>query len=170
MMWVHQPSAPDDQDPIRVGLVGCGRLAEVAYLPAFRQAVGVKLAAVADCNRQRCREVAPELPAHETIDALLKAGGIDALVISTPTRFHFAHARSVAEAGLPALVEKPPASTLDEARALDRLKPPPWIGFNRRFDPDITRLKNKLPREGNMYLELRSRLSSWNPIDMQDDA
>jgi predicted dehydrogenase len=170
MTHFHQPTNLDYQDPIRVGLVGCGRLAEVGYLPAFRQSAAIKLAAVADLNQPRCRAIAPGVPAHETIDALLKAGGIDALVISTPTRFHLPNARSAAAAGLPALVEKPPALTLDEARALDHLKPRPWIGFNRRFDPDITRLKDRLPREGSIYLEFGSRLSSWNPFDMQDDA
>ena len=170
MIPVHQPTNSDDRDPIRVGLAGCGRLAEVGYLPAFRQAGGVKLAAVADFNRSRCREIAPGIPAHGTIDALLKAGGIDALVISTPTRFHLPHARSAADAGLSALVEKPPALTLGEACALHRLKPPPWIGFNRRFDPEIARLKDNLPPDGNIHLELHSRISSWNPFDMQDDA
>jgi len=156
--------------PVRIGLVGCGRLAEIAYLPAFRQAAGVKLAAVADVNQSRCEEIAPAVPSHQTIHSLIEAGGIDALVIASPTRFHLSHARSAAEAGLPALVEKPPGLTLGEAQALHRLKPSPWIGFNRRFDPEILRLRRELPREGTIHLELHSRRTSWKPFDAQDDV
>ena len=157
-------------DPVRIGLVGCGRLAEFGYLPAFKQAKGIKLAGVADINRSRCEEIAPGVPAHQNIQALIEAGGIDGLVISTPTRFHLADACSAANAGLPALLEKPPGLNLDEARALYDLRPCPWIGFNRRFDPDIAKLKYQSPRDGNIHLELHYRRSSWKPFDMQDDA
>jgi predicted dehydrogenase len=157
-------------DPVRIGLVGCGRLAEFGYLPAFKQAKEIKLAGVADINQSRCKEIAPGVPAHQNIHALIDADGIDALVISTPTRFHLSDARSAANAGLPALLEKPPGLNLDEARALYGLRPCPWIGFNRRFDPDITRLKYESPRDGDIQLELHYRRTSWNPFDMQDDA
>jgi len=159
-------------DPVRVGLVGCGRLAEFGYLPAFRQAKGIELAGVADINQSRCQSIAPGVPAHENIRALVSAGGLDALVISTPTRFHLAGARCAAEAGLPALVEKPPGLNVEEARALHALNPSAWIGFNRRFEPGITRLKDELPRNSNLHLRLglHYRRTSWKPFDMQDDA
>lgn len=171
-MQTDQPKKSDPKNPIRIGLVGCGRLAELGYLPAFRQATGVKLAGVADINQLRCKDIALGVPAHESIRALINAGGLDALVISTPTRFHLADARCAAEAGLPALVEKPPGLNVEEARALHALNPSPWIGFNRRFEPGITRLKDELPRDSNLHLRLglHYRRTSWNPFDMQDDA
>jgi len=157
-------------DPVRVGLVGCGRLAEFGYLPAFRQAKGIKLVSVADVNQSRCQALVPGVPAHQDLQTLIDAGGIDALVICTPTRFHLSDARSAASAGLPALLEKPPGLNLKEARALYGLRPCPWIGFNRRFDPDITKLKYESSQEGNIQLELHYRRTSWKPFDMQDDA
>lgn len=156
--------------PVRVGLVGCGRVAEFGYLPAFRRAAGVKLVGVADVNLSRCREIAPQIPAHENVEALIEAGDVDALVISTPTRFHLAGARAAARAGLPVLLEKPPGLNLEEARALNTLSPSPWIGFNRRFDPNVRRLKNGFPQGGTIQLELCYRRASWKPLDMQDDA
>ncbi len=103
---------------VRLGLVGCGRLAERGYLPAFRQAVGVDLVAVADANQARCMEIAPTLPAYESMRALVKAGGIDAVVIATPTRSHVADARLAAEVGLLSLVEKPPGGIVPKPRPL----------------------------------------------------
>ncbi len=157
-------------DSLRVGLVGCGRLAEFGYLPAFRRAQGISLVGVADINQSRCRAVAPGVRAYQNIHAMIDAGAIDALVIATPTRFHLSDARAAADAGLPALLEKPPGLNLEEAGKLYCLRPTPWIGFNRRFDPDIARLKYEAPRDGNIQLELHYRRTSWKPFDMQDDA
>jgi predicted dehydrogenase len=162
----------DREEPVRIGLVGCGRVAEFGYLPAFRQAKGVKLAAVADVNQARCKDIAPGVPARGSTRALIDAGGLDAVVISTPTRFHLADARCAAEAGLPALLEKPPGLDVGEAGAVCALNPPPWIGFNRRFDPMIRRVKDELPRDAEirLELELHYRRTSWKPFDMHDDA
>ena len=169
-MQMNETAKPGHDGPLRLGLVGCGRLAEFGYLPAFRQAKGIKLVGVADINPSRCQAIAPGVPAYENIHTLIDAGGIDALVISTPTRFHLSDARSAANAGLPALLEKPPGLNLEEATKLCGLRSCPWIGFNRRFDPDIARLKYESPRDGNMQLELHYRRTSWKPFDMQDDA
>ena len=171
-MQMDQPRKSDQKNPVRIGLVGCGRVAEYGYLPAFRKTTGVKLAGLADVNQSRCKSLAPEVPAHESIRALIKAGGIDALIISTPTRFHAGGARCAAEAGLPALVEKPPGLNAGEASAIHALNPAPWIAFNRRFEPGIKRLKDKLSKNDNIHLrlELHYRRTVWKPFDMQDDA
>jgi len=39
--------------PLRLGLVGCGRLAELGYAPAAAAARGVEIVAVADPDRDR---------------------------------------------------------------------------------------------------------------------
>ncbi|HYY72285.1 MAG TPA: Gfo/Idh/MocA family oxidoreductase [Candidatus Bathyarchaeia archaeon] len=157
---------------IRIGLVGCGRVAEFGYLPALRRVPTMKLAGVVDVNKTRCDEIAPGVPAHDNLCALIEAGGLDALIICTPTRFHLAQARCAAKAQLPALLEKPPGLNVGEASALQSLDPSPWIAFNRRFEPGIISLKKKLPRDGHMdlRLELHYRKKSWKSFDMQDDV
>jgi predicted dehydrogenase len=162
----------EHNNPIRIGLVGCGRVAEFGYLPAFRRTTEVTLAALADVNQSRCKEISPEVPAHESIDDLVNAGGVDAVVIATPTRFHLSGVRYAAAAGLPVLVEKPPGLNVSESAALQALKPAPWIGFNRRFEPDIVKLKNTLPRDEklDLRLALHYRRNAWKSFDMQDDV
>ena len=137
---VADPSARET--PVRLGLVGCGRLAELGYIPAFGKASGVTLAGVADINPTRCQAIAPHVAPYDGIQALLEAGNMEGLVIATPTRFHLADAQRAAQEHLPALLEKPPGLDLAQAQALLNLNPPPWIAFNRRFDPEIIRLKN----------------------------
>jgi predicted dehydrogenase len=121
----------------RVGIVGCGRLVERGYLPAARRAANVELAAVADPVEERCALVAPGLPAFDSVEALLAGCDIDVIVIATPHEAHLAPARVASAAGIPALVEKPPAAGMKDALALTALARPPWIGFNRRFLPGL---------------------------------
>jgi len=157
---------------VRLGLVGCGRLAEFGYLPAIRSTAGFHLVGVTDVNPARCGAIAPDVPAYRTIQDLITAGSLDCLVISTPTRCHLSDARCATGAGLPTLLEKPPGVDVHEARALLGLIPSPWIAFNRRFEPSLMSLKSRLSKRKdlNLRLELHYRRASWRPFDMQDDA
>jgi predicted dehydrogenase len=130
------------------------------------------LVGVTDLNPVRCSRIAPEVPAYANLQDLIDAGRAQAVIISTPTRCHLSDATIAAEAKLPALVEKPPGIDLKEAEGLLKLVPKPWLGFNRRFDPDLMGLKNRLAKTEmhQLHLELCYRRKAWNPIDMQDDA
>jgi len=165
-------SQSDGNSHVRIGLIGCGRVAEFGYLPAFRQARGVVLVGIADVNLSRCGALAPGVPAYGNMQSLIQAGGLDALVISVPTRFHLEYARCAAEAGLPSLVEKPPGIDVQEAKALQALEPAPWIGFNRRFEPSVIKLMHAAPKAQGfqVQLELHYRRTTWKPFDMHDDA
>jgi len=161
-----------NEQVVRIGLIGCGRVVEFGYLPAFRQVQAARLVGIADVNPLRCRTLAPDIPAYADIHALIQAGEIDALVISVPTRFHLEYARCAAEAGLPSLVEKPPGVNVQEAKALQALQPVPWIAFNRRFEPGLIALKQSMPNAQGFRLrvELHYRRAAWKPFDMHDDA
>jgi predicted dehydrogenase len=132
----------------------------------------VQLTAVADVDRARCAAVAPGVSAYDSARALVTAGGVDGVVIATPTRAHASDAQVVAEAGLPALVEKPPGVDAIEAVRLACLRPAPWVGFNRRFEPELTRLREVLVGRPDLdlLLSMHYRRRAWGPYDMQDDA
>ena len=126
--------------PLRIGLVGCGRLAELGYVPAFSRAEEVVLAAVADPVAGRRDRIAGMAAArgvrptsHAGAGELLAASDVEALVIASPPVEHLRQAQLAAGAGLPTLVEKPPALAGAGAEQLAALRPAPWIGFNRRF-------------------------------------
>jgi myo-inositol 2-dehydrogenase/D-chiro-inositol 1-dehydrogenase len=159
--------------PLRLGLVGCGRLAEVGYATAARAAPGVAFVAVADPDRTRRGVVAAKLGAsgHARIGELLAAGPLDGLVICTPSEQHEEVAALAAQAGLAALVETPPAPDVQGALELAALRPAPWIAFNRRFDQGL-RLIRRVPPGGDltMKLVLHHRRDSWLPVARGDDA
>lgn len=158
--------------PLRIGLVGCGRLAEFGYIPALRRASGIALAGVVEVDFDRCKRIAPWVPAYASLQELIDHAQVQAVIISTPTRCHLADATIAARAKLPALVEKPPGRDVKEAQGLLELVPEPSLGFNRRFDPGLRRLKDRLSKHEvyDLRLELSYRRKAWNPIDMQDDA
>lgn len=165
---------------LRLGLVGCGRLAEHGYVPAAAAAPGVVLAAVADPDPGRralvaalAGEAGGAAPAtHDGVAALLAGGGVDAVVLASPAEVHLEDATRVAAAGLPTLVEKPPAPDAAGAAALAGLDPAPWVAFNRRFAPGLAAVRRAVPVRGpvEVRLQLRYRRHSWGAVQVRDDA
>jgi predicted dehydrogenase len=94
------------------------------------------------------------------------------VVIATPAAAHVSDARSVAAAGLPSIVEKPPALDAAEARLLAALEPTPRIGLNRRFDPSLLDLRARLPEGETLSIRLafHYRRASWAPRVVTDEA
>jgi predicted dehydrogenase len=164
--------------PVRLGLVGCGRVAELGYLPALAGLDQVELVAVADPigdRRDRIATMSAGLGArpraHGSLGELMREGDVDALVIASPPVEHARQAEVAAEAGLPALVEKPPAPTLEDAERLAALGPAAFIGFNRRFQHGAAVL-GRVPAEGRIELELELdyRRRSWRPLTVDDEV
>jgi myo-inositol 2-dehydrogenase/D-chiro-inositol 1-dehydrogenase len=159
--------------PLRLGLVGCGRLAEIGYVAAARAANGIEIVAVSDPDRSRRGLVAGKLEAsaHARMSELLNAGPLDGIVICTPPELHEEAATIAAQAGLSALVEKPPAPDAAGSLRIAALTPAPWIAFNRRFDQGLA-LQRKVPTGGGLQLRmvLHYRRKSWRPVQTGDDA
>jgi predicted dehydrogenase len=156
---------------VRVGLVGCGRIAERGYVPALAAAAETTLAAVADVDLDRCARIAPGVPRFSSAAELLDANSIDLLVVATPSDHHVRNAEVATLAGVRALVEKPPAPTGAAASALARLDPPPWIGFNRRFEPALRSIRaDVLARVGSFELRLLLTIESraWGAYSSND--
>ena len=105
----------------------------------------------AGCDVHRCDHVAR---AGRTRRRGAGHAGADA---TSPTR------SAAATAGVAVLVEKPPALDAAGAAALAALTPPPWVGFNRRYDPGAQRVRAAIPAEGDvdLRLEISYRRRSW---------
>ncbi|HWC27585.1 MAG TPA: Gfo/Idh/MocA family oxidoreductase [Solirubrobacteraceae bacterium] len=159
--------------PLRLGLVGCGRLAELGYAPAVRAVGRVEIVAVADPNRSRRALLAAKLgaAAHARLGELLAATPLDGIIVCTPPEEHEAATTAAAQANLPALVEKPPAPDAAGALRIAALRPAPWIAFNRRFDQGLA-LQPRMPAGGDLELRLvlHYRRSSWRPVQRGEDA
>ncbi|WCO65732.1 Gfo/Idh/MocA family oxidoreductase [Iamia majanohamensis] len=165
---------------LRLGLVGCGRLAEHGYVPAIAATPGVALAALVDPDPRRRALVASlaggragtGIATHDDVASLLAGGAVDAVVLASPAEAHLDDATRVAAAGLPALVEKPPAPDAVGAAALAALDPAPHVAFNRRFARGLAAVRRALPVRGavELRLALHYRRQSWGAVQVRADA
>ena len=104
--------------PLRVGIVGFGKIAKDQHVPAIAGNQRFELAATV--TRRGGGE--PGVPCFTSHQEMLQAGlELDAVAIATPPGARYAIARDCLEAGLHALLEKPPGVTLGEVEELARV-------------------------------------------------
>jgi predicted dehydrogenase len=165
--------------PLKVGLVGCGRLAERGWIPALRMAEAAGTAqvmAIAEPDERR-REAAARTAGVELAFAdwrdLIAAGCVDAVVLALGGHAQVEPATDATAAGLAVLVEKPPGGDLAGAIALARLRPAPAVGFSRRFDDAWRALRAAVGRAAPPHaleFSLAYRRGGWDPHVVSDDA
>ncbi len=144
--------------PLRVGIIGCGRIARSAHIPNYLRA-GARVTAIADIDSNALKEVgerydieAKFLDYHE----LLEEDHIDAVSICTPPETHRDIAVEAARHRKHILCEKPIAATVGSARemidASRRAGVVLMVGHNLRFLPNHERAKElvKLNRIGRV--------------------
>lgn len=124
---------------LRIGLLGAGRIGKV-HAGAVASTAGAQLVAVADALPAAAKAVAEPAGARvSTIDEIIAADDIDAVLITTPTDMHSDLIERAAKAGKKIFCEKP--IDLDVARVrkclkvVERTNALLMVGFNRRFDP-----------------------------------
>lgn len=109
---------------IRVGIVGCGFIAQYTYLPVLAE-IGpdrVEVVAVFDTDQARvdvARETFPQATGYTSYDDFLRhEGGLDLVFNLTPAPLHREITAQALEAGYHVYSEKPLAASLQEAREL----------------------------------------------------
>jgi predicted dehydrogenase len=103
---------------MRIGLIGCGWIAETHL--ASLSALGETVACVCDPDPER-RAWAADLTGAEAFadwESLLARGEPEAVMVLTPPRLHREVTVEALEGGLPVYLEKPVARDLDDARAI----------------------------------------------------
>ena len=95
---------------------------------------------------------------------MLDDAQLDAVVIATPTTFHAAIALAAIERGIPVLVEKPLAATVEEGSEIlapsRRRGVPIQVGHVERFNPAVREL-DRLPARAGSRRSTRSRAPGW---------
>lgn len=129
---------------LRVGVLGCGQIAQAAHFESCRKARNAELYAICDSAPDllaRMTQVHQPVRAFDTYDAMLADPELDAVIIAVADQFHAALAMQAMWAGKHVLIEKPMAVTVEEAeeiaacaRATARVV---QVGTMKRFDPGI---------------------------------
>ena len=105
---------------INIGILGCGKIAQVRHIPEYAENPDVKLVAFFSPNRARAQEQADKYggKVYDTAEALLADPEIDAVSICAANYAHAELSIQALNAGKHVLCEKPMATTLADCEAM----------------------------------------------------
>jgi UDP-N-acetyl-2-amino-2-deoxyglucuronate dehydrogenase len=161
--------------PIRLVLVGCGRISE-RHFDAIEAHSQLSLVAVCDEIPDRARAAGDRhsVPAFTSYAAMLRETDADAAVLCTPSGLHPRHGIMAAERGLDVICEKPMATRLEEADQLvetcDESGVHLFVVKQNRLNPGVQLLKRGVEqgRFGRIYMASVRVL--WNRPQSYYDA
>ena len=142
-------------NPIRVAIIGCGKIAE-QHAAQIRRIAGSRLVGVCDSEKRMADQLAERYQVEGSFDdvqQLLKIARPDVVHITTPPQSHFKLASECLRAGCHVYVEKPFSIDLAEARAMVALAEELGLkitaGHNYQFNPEMVRMR-ELIRSGSL--------------------
>jgi predicted dehydrogenase len=148
---------------LRIGVLGCGPIAQAAHFDGVRKARNAELYAicdVADDLRQGMAAIHQPRVAYRDYDAMLADPEVEAVIIAIADQFHVPAACAALQAGKHVLVEKPLGTTLESCRELGRLAAATGlvvqVGNNRRFDPGIEFARRFVQEEMGRLMALKA--------------
>lgn len=151
--------AADAERKLKLGLIGCGWYGLVDVEAAFKVG-GVEVVALCDVDSEHLSQAADKIEklqgqrpqTFKDYRELLKAPGLEAVIIASPPHWHALQLIDTVSQGLDAYCEKPLAYDIRECRAMaDAVKKSGrivQIGFQRRQSPAFQAVRKHL-QDGN---------------------
>ena len=132
---------------IKVGVVGCGYWGQ-NLIRNLRQSGDCQLEVICDASEERLehmRKLHPGVATTARFEDLLENDALDAVVISTPVRFHYSMAKACLQKGKHVFIEKPMARSVAEGEELvalaDSQKRILMVGHTFLFSPAVRKMK-----------------------------
>ncbi len=152
-----------DDIRLRVGVLGCGPIAQFAHLESCVKARNADLYALCDSATDLAERMAatyqPER-VYNDYDAMLADPLLDAVIIATSDPFHVPMSIKALEAGKHVLCEKPAGLGVEEvedlALAVANSGKVLQIGHMKRFDPGIEAARQFIDQEMGQRLALKA--------------
>ena len=135
---------------LKVGVVGCGGIANAKHLPAMKRNGNFELVAFCDLLEERALKAKEEYGTEDArvytdYQELLKED-VEAVYVLTPNSSHAPISIAAMEAGKHVMCEKPMAKTYAEAKAMvetaERTGKVLTIGYQNRYRADSVYLKS----------------------------
>ncbi len=136
--------------PLRFAITGAGFISGI-HAQAVRSLPDAELVALQHYNPAKvqpfaARHLIPNV--YATLDELIAAGGVDALIIGTPNALHASQAIAALEAGIHVMVEKPAAINAAEAAGMvaagRKTGALLMVAQCWRFDPEVRWLQRQV--------------------------
>lgn len=150
---------------LRAGIAGYGLAGEVFHAPLVDVVDGIEVAAIVTGNperQERARAAYPEAELVASVDDVWDR--IDVLVVAAPNRAHLPLALSAFERDIAVVMDKPMASSLDDAQRMVEAGGRLTVFQNRRWDGDFLTLRGQIERgELGKVTRLESRFERFRP-------
>ena len=172
-------------DILRIGIIGCGGIANGKHMPALKKQKDVQMVAFCDIIEERAVKAAkdygtPDAKTYTDYKELLEDKTIDVVHVCTPNKEHSFITIDALEAGKHVMCEKPMAKTYAEAKAmLDAAKRTGrklTIGYQNRHTPQALYVKQACDEGvlGDIYyanaIALRRRaVPTWGVFLNEDE-
>lgn len=159
---------------LRIGVIGCGKIAQVRHLPEYAENPDVQIAALADLNLERTKELAQRYgaKAYASDKELLADPSIDAVSICSANNSHAEMAIAALKAGKHVLCEKPMATTLEDCEAMVKAAEQARKASDDRPEPasgpcssEGARMDSR--RENRQAADVSHPFRSWRPGNME---
>ncbi len=159
--------------PLKVGIIGAGRIGKIHAENLLTRVKGTKLKAVTDPFLDEKWAMSKGIPVtgndHRII---LDDSEINAVLICSPSPHHAEQIKDCAQAGKHIFCEKPiafdPELILDSLSEVEDAEVKFQVGFNRRFDPSFAKVREKVSSGelGDLHIiRVISRDPAPPPID-----
>jgi predicted dehydrogenase len=160
--------------PFRLGVIGAGAVTNVVHVPGALASPHITIAALVDPVVERTEKIARSYGISPTIarDAADIFSRVDGVVIATPNHTHCEIAVSCLRAGIPCLVEKPLATSVEDAekmcKAAEETRMVLAVGYTTRFRDEVVLLKELL--ESRYFGAVRrfhyqeGTVGGWSPV------
>jgi predicted dehydrogenase len=144
-------------DKVKVGIIGCGGIANGKHLPGLHRLKSVDLVAFCDIVEERAKEAAEKYGAagaktYTDYQKMLAAGGLDVVHVLTPNDSHAPISIAALESGAHVMCEKPMAKKAADARAMveaaKKTGKKLTIGYQSRYRADSQYLKRLISDGG----------------------
>ncbi|WP_274649690.1 Gfo/Idh/MocA family protein [Paenibacillus humicola] len=147
---------------VRVGIIGCGGIANGKHMPSLAKVQDAEMVAFCDLVIERAEAAKqqygnPDARVYSDYHELLRDGSIDVVHVCTPNDAHADISIAALEAGKHVLCEKPMAKTAEDARrmleAARRTGKKLSIGYQNRYRADSRFLKEACRKDelGEIY-------------------
>jgi len=156
---------------IKIGIVGAGKMVQMAHLPNLISVGGVELAAIADLDKVAAQKVANayNIPnVYESSQELLDGEPkLDGVVVVTPRMNHADACVPILKRGIPVFMEKPLEVTLEKGREIVQAcevgQTFMVVAYNNRYDPAFL-TASKMLHSGELGEIIWARIHSFGGL------
>lgn len=148
---------------LKVGILGCGPIAQFAHFESCIKAKNADLYAICDLAEDLVARMAATYQPKKTYTdyaMMLADPEVDAVIIATADAFHVPASVQALQAGKHVLCEKPLGVTVEEveelAKVVERTGKLLQVGHMRRFDPPLQAARQFIQSEMGQPLALKA--------------